>query len=89
MAATHTGHTIKVLLRYMKPPVWRRLQVPSNTSLAELHQIIQAAMGWEDCHLYRDWMEQIGETDYDATHFDRDEINEILAPDVAARQGAR
>ena len=42
-------HTIKVSLRYMKPPVWRRLQVPSNTSLAQLHHIIQAAMGWCDC----------------------------------------
>ncbi|MGH3777214.1 MAG: plasmid pRiA4b ORF-3 family protein [Pseudonocardiaceae bacterium] len=46
-------HTIKVSLRYMKPPVWRRLQVPSKTSLAELHHIVQAAMGWYDCHLHQ------------------------------------
>ncbi len=46
-------HTIKVSLRHMKPPVWRRLQVPSKTSLAELHHIIQAAMGWYDCHLHQ------------------------------------
>jgi hypothetical protein len=46
-------HTIKVSLRYMKPPIWRRLQVPSTTSLAELHDIIQAAMGWYDCHLHQ------------------------------------
>jgi Plasmid pRiA4b ORF-3-like protein len=46
-------HTIKVSLRYMKPPVWRRLQVSSQTSLAELHHIIQAAMGWYDCHLHQ------------------------------------
>ena len=46
-------HTIKVSLRYMKPPVWRRLQVPSTTSLAELHDIIQTAMGWCDCHLHQ------------------------------------
>ncbi len=46
-------HTIKVSLRYMKPPVWRRLQVPSATTLAELHHIIQAAMGWYDCHLHQ------------------------------------
>jgi hypothetical protein len=44
-------HTIKVSLRHMKPPVWRRLQVPSKTSLAELHHIIPAAMAWYDCHL--------------------------------------
>ncbi|HWR46810.1 MAG TPA: plasmid pRiA4b ORF-3 family protein [Pseudonocardiaceae bacterium] len=46
-------HTIKVSLRYMKPPVWRRLQVPSTTSLAQLHHIIQTAMGWYDCHLHQ------------------------------------
>jgi len=37
----------------MKPPVWRRLQVPSTTSLAQLHHIIQVAMGWQDCHLHQ------------------------------------
>lgn len=46
-------HTIKVSLRYLKPPVWRRLQVASTTSLAQLHHIIQAAMGWYDCHLHQ------------------------------------
>jgi hypothetical protein len=45
--------TIKVSLRHVKPPVWRRLQVRSDTSLAELHHIIQAAMGWYDCHLHQ------------------------------------
>jgi hypothetical protein len=192
MAAPRTVHTIKVSLRYMKPPVWRRLQVPSTTSLAELHHIIQTAMGWDDCHLHRfevhgtyfadpehlledtmdeshsrlarlqpgdrftywydfgddwyhdirvesvdradpsvtypwclagrracppedcggpwgfdelmsiladkdhpghercrEWMKQIGEADYDPAHFDRDEINEVLASDVITRQGVR
>lgn len=46
-------HTIKVSLRHMKPPVWRRLQVPSTANLAQLHHIIQAAMGWYDCHLHQ------------------------------------
>nr|WP_232729377.1 plasmid pRiA4b ORF-3 family protein [Providencia rettgeri] len=30
----------------MKPPVWRRLIVPSTIALNELHQVIQIAMGW-------------------------------------------
>lgn len=46
-------HTIKVSLRHVKPPVWRRLQVASDTSLSDLHDIIQAAMGWSDCHLHQ------------------------------------
>lgn len=73
-------HTIKVSLRYMKPPVWRRLQVPSKTSLAQLHHIIQAAMGWDDCHLHqfevRDLSYAAPEHELDDT---RDESRRTLA----------
>jgi hypothetical protein len=34
------------------PPVWRRVIVPAAYSLDRLHAVIQAAMGWEDCHLH-------------------------------------
>ena len=34
------------------PPVWRRLLVPASTRLDRLHDVIQAAMGWEDYHLH-------------------------------------
>jgi hypothetical protein len=43
---------IKVTLRNVKPPVWRRLIVPSDISLPALHEVVQAAMGWFDCHLH-------------------------------------
>ncbi len=46
-------HTITVSLRHVTPSVLRRLQVPSGTSLAELHRVIQASMGWHDCHLHQ------------------------------------
>ncbi|MBK5250250.1 MAG: plasmid pRiA4b ORF-3 family protein [Actinomycetales bacterium] len=45
-------HQLKVSLRNVRPPVWRRLQVASDTSLGDLHVILQAAMGWEDYHLH-------------------------------------
>ncbi|MBV8772236.1 MAG: plasmid pRiA4b ORF-3 family protein [Deltaproteobacteria bacterium] len=43
---------LKVILRAIRPPIWRRLEVPSRASLRELHHAIQAAMGWGDQHLY-------------------------------------
>jgi len=43
---------LKVTLRGLRPPVWRRLLVPSTMTLGDLHTAIQAAMGWEDCHLH-------------------------------------
>ena len=44
--------SLKLTLRDTKPPVWRRLLVPGETTLADLHRAIQAAMGWEDYHLH-------------------------------------
>jgi Plasmid pRiA4b ORF-3-like protein len=44
---------IRVVLDGMKPPVWRRVVVPLDTTLAQLHHILQAAMGWTDSHLHR------------------------------------
>ena len=35
-----------------KPPVWRRVVVPADTTFAMFHLVIQAAMGWFDAHLY-------------------------------------
>ena len=33
-------------------PIWRRLRLPASTTLAQLHQVIQVAFGWEDAHLH-------------------------------------
>ncbi|MBA3505834.1 MAG: plasmid pRiA4b ORF-3 family protein, partial [Betaproteobacteria bacterium] len=35
------------------PPVWRQLVVPDNLTFVQLHRVIQAAFGWEDCHLHQ------------------------------------
>lgn len=34
------------------PPIWRRVQVASTTTLADLHPIFQTVMGWQDYHLH-------------------------------------
>jgi hypothetical protein len=44
--------TLKVTLRGVKPPVWRRLAMPGTMTLGDLHEAIQAAMGWDDSHLH-------------------------------------
>lgn len=35
-----------------KPPIWRRLDLPSDLTLDQLHDVLQVAMGWSDCHLH-------------------------------------
>lgn len=45
-------YQIKVGLRGARPPIWRRLEVPADVSLARLHELIQVAFGWHDSHLH-------------------------------------
>ncbi len=46
------AYQFKVLLESTKPPVWRRLMIPKNFTFIDLHAVIQAAMGWENAHLF-------------------------------------
>lgn len=36
-----------------KPPVWRKLLVPDYFTFDRLHEVIQAAFGWQNYHLYQ------------------------------------
>lgn len=47
-----TVHQLKITLRSVKPRVWRRIVVRSDTDLAELAAILEAAMGWLGGHLH-------------------------------------
>ena len=47
------AYLLKISLLYTKPPVWRRVKVPSNMKLSRLHDVIQCAMGWTDSHLHQ------------------------------------
>lgn len=44
---------LKIILKGSKPPIWRRIVAPGDTSLDKLHEIIQIAMGWTDSHMHQ------------------------------------
>lgn len=52
-------YQMKVTLEDIKPPIWRRVQVTSATSLYRLHKILQVVMGWDDYHLHEFIIDEI------------------------------
>ena len=39
---------LKIVLADSEPPIWRRVEVPADMTLKDLHAVIQAAMGWDN-----------------------------------------
>jgi hypothetical protein len=64
-SVTGPAFTLTIRLEDIDPPVWRRVQVPASGTLADLHDVIQVAMGWEGYHLHKFgpvmWSELTGE----------------------------
>jgi hypothetical protein len=44
---------LRITLRDVRPAVTRVLDVPVSTTLPELHDLLQAAVGWSDSHLHQ------------------------------------
>lgn len=43
---------LMVKLKLYPQIAWRRIIIPINTTFEELHEILQVAFDWKDCHLY-------------------------------------
>lgn len=58
--------TIIISLDGIEPKIWRKINVPSDYILNDLHHVIQIAMGWTNSHLYNF---TIGRKEYTLTHY--------------------
>ncbi|RZN35652.1 MAG: plasmid pRiA4b ORF-3 family protein [Methanosarcinales archaeon] len=45
-------YQFKITLKRIRPPIWRRIQVPETYTFHDLHVAIQDVMGWEGYHLH-------------------------------------
>jgi len=46
-------HHLRAKLRAISPLIWRRLLVRSESTIAQLHEVLQIAFDWKDMHLNR------------------------------------
>jgi len=53
MAKPTTLYQLKVTLKGVRPPIWRRLHVPADIKLDKLHLVLQDALGWTNSHLHQ------------------------------------
>ena len=65
-------YQLKVTLLEVKPSVWRRLVVRSDTRLGKLHRILQVALGWTDSHLHE---YIVGDTHYGVPDPEYDDLD--------------
>ena len=83
-AAAQNVYQLKITLKGMRPPIWRRVQVKSSTTLSQLHQAIQAAMGWWNYHLHQfsingiDYGEHSPEYDWDLQDETRVKLSQVV-----------
>ena len=50
--AERAAYVLWIELNEIEPPIWRQVVVPSDLTLASLHDVLQAVMGWADSHLH-------------------------------------
>lgn len=43
---------LRIVLDGIRPEIWRMIMVPDTITLRRLHDVIQAAMGWDESHLH-------------------------------------
>lgn len=45
-------YQIKITLKGIEPPIWRRIEVPADIKLGKLHRVLQDVIGWTNSHLH-------------------------------------
>lgn len=44
---------VKITISRSEPEIWRRILIPADLRLSDLHRIIQVAFGWTNSHLHQ------------------------------------
>jgi hypothetical protein len=69
--------TLRIDLLDTDPPIWREVEVPISMTLKQLHGVVQAAMGWQDAHL---WKFAVGREEISQSRAAKLPLQELLRP---------
>jgi hypothetical protein len=81
-------YRLKITLKNIKPPIWRRLDIPADTKLFELHHIFQIAMGWNDDHMHLFRTASVEYEASDSLTSSKDE-RRVRLLDMVSREGSK
>lgn len=84
-------YQLKISLKAIEPPIWRRVRVRGSILLPRLHKVIQRAMGWHDAHLHEFIIQNVryGEPEPDEPHYQVKAERNFSLREVAPRAGMR
>jgi Plasmid pRiA4b ORF-3-like protein len=87
--STERVYQLDIRLTRIEPPIWRRIVVSDQITLAALHHLLQVVMGWEHSHLHQFLAGETryGEPDPD---YDDDMLSDrrVRLRDIAREKGA-
>ena len=78
------SYQLHILLLQINPPIWRRLHVRSDISIAALHDLLQIVFDWNDFHLhpFRDSWQGV-RREQDGLHYVHDRRQESASVSVS------
>lgn len=82
---------LKATLTGIRPPIWRRILVPGDFTLPQLHAVLQITMGWTNSHLHGFWVGKLFYTEPDPDYDDMtvEDERQVKLNQIAPQVGAR
>ena len=83
-------YSVRADVAWTRPPIWRRLALPGETTLGQLHDVLQASFGWDDGHLHVFTVRDIQYSSFDACFDDSTEAEDrVTLRQVVKRTGQK
>lgn len=88
---SNENYQLKVTLKNVHPPIWRRIQVPGDLTLPQMHAVLQIVLGWTNSHLHGFRVGKLFYTEPDPDYAEMGVMDErqIRLYQVAPKVGAR